>query len=317
MGYVEKMETELKNKRITITGASGFLGKHLVNELKKHDLTNLFLPSSKEYDLMEKENCAQVAKESDIIIHLAAKVGGIGANIKKPGSYFYDNLMIGTQLIEEARLAKVEKFVAIGSVCSYPKFTPVPFKESDLWNGYPEETNAPYGLAKRMLLVQLQAYKQQYGFNGICLLPVNLYGPMDNFDSQTSHVIPASIKKISEAKKQNLSSITVWGSGSASREFLYIKDAAHAIFLATKKYNKTDPVNLGSGKETTIKELVNTIADLMDYKGEIIWDTNKPDGQPRRCLDTSRAKKEFGFIAKTSFKKGLLETINWFENNKK
>jgi GDP-L-fucose synthase len=313
MVYVEKMEIELKNKRITITGAHGFLGKHLVNELKKQDINNLFLPSHKEYNLVEKENCKKIAKESDIIIHLAAKVGGIGANKENPGSFFYDNLMMGAQLIEEARKNNVEKFVALGTVCAYPKFTPVPFKEKDLWLGYPEETNAPYGLAKKMLLVQLQAYKQQYDFNGIYLLPVNLYGPEDNFDLETSHVIPALIKKIHEAKKQNLPSITVWGTGSASREFLYAKDAAKAIVLATKHYNKTDPVNLGSGNEITIKDLVNLIAKLMNYKGEIVWDTTKPDGQPRRGLDTTLAEKEFGFKAQTSFEEGLKETIDWFE----
>ena len=309
------METILENKRITITGANGFLGSHLVEELKANDITNLFLPTHKEYNLVDLESCKKIAKESDIIIHLAAKVGGIGANQENPGSFFYDNLMMGVQLIEQARLAKVEKFVALGTVCAYPKYTQVPFKESDIWNGYPEETNAPYGLAKKMLMVQLQAYKQQYNFNGIYLLPVNLYGPRDNFDPQSSHVIPALIKKIYDAKKQNLPSITVWGTGSASREFLYAKDAAKAIVLATKYYNKTDPVNLGSGTEITIKDLVLTIAKLMDYKGEIVWDTTKPDGQPRRSLDTTKAEKEFGFKAQTKFEDGLKETINWFLEN--
>lgn len=309
-------EIDLSKKRITVTGANGFLGTHLVNELKENDASNLFLPTHKEYNLVEKESCKSIAKESDIIIHLAAKVGGIGANRENPGSFFYDNLMMGVQLIEQARLNNIEKFVALGTVCAYPKFTPVPFKETDIWNGYPEETNAPYGLAKKMLLVQLQAYKQQYNFNGIFLLPVNLYGPNDNFDPASSHVIPALIRKVHEAKEQKLPSIEVWGTGSASREFLYVKDAAKAITLATKRYEKQEPVNLGSGMEISIKDLIIKIKDLMDYKGELIWDSSKPDGQPRRCLDTSKAEKEFGFTASTNFEEGLKETINWFEENK-
>jgi GDP-L-fucose synthase len=309
-------EIDLSNKRITITGAHGFLGKHLVEEFKKNNLTNLFLPTHVEYNLVEKENCEKIAKESDVIIHLAAKVGGILANKENPGSFFYDNLMMGVQLIEQARLNNVEKFVCLGTVCAYPKFTPVPFKETDLWNGYPEETNAPYGLAKKMLLVQLQAYKQQYGFNGIYLLPVNLFGPHDSFDLHSSHVIPALIRKFANAKEQNLPSVTIWGTGKASREFLYVKDAARAIFLATKKYSKTNPVNLGSGSEITIKDLALKIKNLTGYPGEIVFDSSKPDGQPRRCLDTTKAQKEFGFVAKTSFEDGLKETIDWWVDNK-
>lgn len=308
-------EIDLTSKRITITGANGFLGKHVVSEFKKNGVNNLFLPSSKEYDLVDKDACAKVAKESDIIIHLAAKVGGIEANRLNPATFFYENLMMGVNLIEEARINNVEKFVCLGTVCAYPKFTPVPFKESDLWKGYPEETNAPYGLAKKMLLVQLQAYKQQYGFNGIYLLPVNLYGPHDSFDPKKSHVIPALIRKIAIAKKEGKSEIEVWGSGSASREFLFARDAAKAIVLATKKYNKADPVNIGSGSEIKIKELVELISELMEFKGKIIWDKTKPDGQPRRYLDTSKAKKEFGFEAETDFKEGLKETIEWFLDN--
>jgi GDP-L-fucose synthase len=309
-------EIDLSKKRITITGANGFLGKHLVNELKSQGINNLFLPNHKEYDLVEKDACTKIAKESDIIIHLAAKVGGILANKENPATFFYDNLMMGVQLIEQARLNNVEKFVALGTVCAYPKFTPVPFKESDLWIGYPEETNAPYGLAKKMLLVQLDAYRMQYNFNGIYLLPVNLYGPMDNFDPLSSHVIPALIRKIAIAKKQNLPSVEVWGSGSASREFLYVKDAAKAIVLATQKYNKTDPVNIGSGNEITIKDLALKIKELTSYQGKIVFDTSKPDGQPRRCLDTTLAQQEFGFKATTSFENGLKETIDYWVKNK-
>ncbi len=309
-------EIDLSKKRITVTGANGFLGTHLIKELKNNDATNLFLPSHKEYDLVEKDICQKIAKDSDIIIHLAAKVGGIGANRENPGSFFYDNLMMGVQLIEQARLAKVEKFVALGTVCAYPKFTPVPFKESDIWNGYPEETNAPYGLAKKMLLVQLQAYKQQYDFNGIYLLPVNLYGPGDNFDPKSSHVIPALIRKFVEAKKTGAEKVEIWGTGKASREFLFVKDAAKGITLATKRYEKQEPVNLGSGMEINMKDLALKIKELTNYQGELIFDPTKPDGQPRRCLDTSKAEKEFGFKAQTNFDEGLKETIKWFEKNK-
>ncbi|MFA6065198.1 MAG: GDP-L-fucose synthase [archaeon] len=308
---------DLASKRITVTGGSGFLGSFVVDELKKEGAKNIFVPRSSEYDLVTLDACKKVAKESDLIIHLAGKVGGIGANMEKPGEFFYDNLMMGVQLIEQARLNKVEKFVAIGTICAYPKFTPVPFQESNLWNGYPEETNAPYGLAKKMLLVQLQAYKQQYGFNGIYLLPVNLYGPRDNFDPKSSHVIPALIRKIHEAKKSKSPSIELWGDGSASREFLFVKDAARGIILATKNYNKPSPVNLGSGMEISIKSLAELLCDLMNYKGKIVWDKSKPNGQPRRSLDVSLAEKEFGFKAKTDFKSGLNETIEWFESTEK
>lgn len=307
---------ELKSKRITVTGGAGFLGTHLVKELRSNGAKTVFVPQHPEYDFTKMEDCKKIAKESDIIIHLAAKVGGIGANMEHPGDFFYDNLMMGAQLIEQARLNNVEKFVGIGTICAYPKFTPVPFKEKDLWMGYPEETNAPYGLAKKMMLVQLQAYKKQYGFNGIYLLPVNLYGEGDNFNPNSSHVIPALIRKIHEAKLTNSKSVTVWGDGSASREFLYVKDAARGITLATMNYEKTEPVNLGSGMEITIKELVEILCDIMDYHGEIIWDTSKPNGQPRRCLDTSLAEKEFGFRAKVPFKEGLLNTIKWWENDR-
>jgi len=304
----------LKNKRILLTGGSGFLGNFVKKELLKKgvDEKNITIPRFKEIDLREKQNCKKAVKNQDIIIHLAAKVGGIGFNQQKPGELFYDNLVMGVHLMEEARKAGVKKFVAIGTICCYPKFTPVPFKEKDLWNGYPEETNAPYGLAKKMLLVQSQAYRQQYGFNSIFLLPVNLYGPGDNFDPKSSHVIPALIKKVADAKKTGKNYIEVWGTGKATREFLYVEDAARGIVLATEKYNKPDPVNLGSGMEISIKELANLICKLMNFKGKIKWNTSKPDGQPRRMLDTSRAKKEFGFQATTNFKKGLKNTINWY-----
>lgn len=312
-------KTILAGKRITVTGGAGFLGSFVIEELKKQGVKekDIFVPRSSEFDLTTQDACKNIAERSDIIIHLAAKVGGIGANQKNPGTFFYDNILMGIQLIEQSRLTKVEKFVALGTICAYPKFTPVPFKEEELWNGYPEETNAPYGLAKKMLLVQLQAYKQQYGFNGIFLLPVNLYGPKDNFNPESSHVIPALIRKISEAKKNNYSSITVWGDGSASREFLYVKDAAEAIVKATMHYQKQDPINLGSGMEITIKELVALLCELMEYKGKIIWDTTKPNGQPRRCLDVTKAEREFGFKAKTNFREGLKETIKWWEENEK
>jgi len=254
--------------------------------------------------------------EPDIVIHLAASVGGIGANMENPGKYFYDNIMMGVQLMEQGRLLGIEKLVALATICSYPKFTPVPFKEEDLWNGYPEETNAPYGLAKKMLLVQSQAYRQQYGFSSCCLFPVNLYGPKDNFDPESSHVIPALIKKCIDAIANNESRITVWGTGTPSREFLYVEDAAEAIILAAERYDKSDPINIGAGFEITIKDLIELIAKLTEYKGEIVWDTSKPDGQPRRMLDTSKAEGEFGFKAKTSFKEGLVKTIEWYTQSK-
>jgi len=307
---------ELKNKKILVTGGTGFLGSFVVKKLLDRGVpkTKIFIPGSNEYDLRKQENCKRVAEKQDVVIHLAAKVGGIGFNQEYPAELFYDNLMIGIQMMEAARQAGIEKFVAIGTICAYPKFTPVPFKEEDLWNGYPEETNAPYGLAKKMLLVQAQVYRQQYGFNAIYLLPVNLYGPRDNFDSRSSHVIPALIRKVAEAKKEGKSYIEVWGTGKATREFLYVEDAAEGIVLATEKYNKPEPVNLGSGMEISIKDLVELICHLMDFKGEIIWDAAKPDGQPRRCLNIDRAEKEFDFRAKTDFEIGLKKTINWYFN---
>jgi len=307
------------NEKILLTGANGFLGKFVKSELIKAGFLpqNISTPTKEEFDFTKFSDCQQAVKNINIVIHLAAKVGGIGLNREKPGELFYDNLIMGIQLMESARLAGVKKFVTIGTVCAYPKFTPVPFKEEDLWLGYPEETNAPYGLAKKMLLVQAQAYRQQYGFNAIYLLPVNLYGPNDNFDPSSSHVIPALIKKSIEAKNNNDPSVEVWGTGNASREFLYVEDAAKAIVAATLKYDQSDPVNIGSGTEITIKDLVTTINDLVDYKGKVVWDKSKPDGQPRRCLDTSKAFKEFGFKAETNFKTGLKKTIDWYQSSLK
>lgn len=306
------------DKRILITGGAGFLGSHIVENLvKKRGVSEklIVVLRSKDTDLRVYDNCRKVVENVDIIIHLAAKVGGIGYNQKNPGTLFYDNIIMGAQLMEAARLAKVEKFVQIGTVCAYPKFTPPPFKEEDLWNGYPEETNAPYGIAKKSLLVMAQAYRQQYGMNIIYLLPVNLYGPKDNFDLESSHVIPALIRKFVEATEKGQKEVEVWGTGQASREFLFVEDAAEAIILATEKYNKAEPVNLGTGKEITITDLVTMIAQLTNFDGETVWNTSKPDGQPRRCLDTSRAKKEFRFEAKTSFADGLQKTIEWYKQN--
>ena len=307
------------NKKILVTGGAGFLGSFLVEKLKEKGVNeeNIRIPRSKDVDLRQWENCVEVVKDIDIVIHLAAKVGGIGYNQKYPATLFYDNSIMGIQLMEAARQEGVDKFVAIGTVCAYPKFTAVPFKEDDLWNGYPEETNAPYGLAKKMLLVQSQAYRQQYGFNSIFLLPVNLYGPGDNFDLESSHVIPALIRKFAEAVENNKKVVGVWGTGKASREFLYVEDAAESILLAAEGYDKPEPVNIGAGFEITIKDLVELIAELTGFEGEIRWDTTKPDGQPRRCLDVSRAEKEFGFNAKTKFEKGLRKTIEWYLNDKK
>lgn len=306
-----------KEKRVTVTGGAGFLGSHLIEKLKQRGCGDIFVPLIEKYDLVDKDSIIRMYKDSkpDIVIHLAAIVGGIGANMANPGKYFYDNLMMGAQLIEQGRLARIEKFVAIGTICAYPKFTPVPFKEKDLWSGYPEETNAPYGLAKKMMLVQSQAYRQQYGFNSIFLLPVNLYGPRDNFDLSSSHVIPALIRKFVEAKQRGDKTITAWGTGNASREFLYVEDAAEGILLAAEKYNKSDPVNLGAGFEIKIKDLVELIKELTGFKGEVIWDSSKPDGQPRRMLDVSRAQKEFGFKAQATFEEGLKKTIEWYESN--
>ena len=306
------------DKRVLVTGGAGFLGSFVVEKLKDRNCKNIFIPRSKDYNLVEMEAVKRVYKdaEPDIVIHLAASVGGIGANMENPGKYFYDNIMMGVQLMEQGRLLGIEKLVALATICSYPKFTPVPFKEEDLWNGYPEETNAPYGLAKKMLLVQSQAYRQQYGFSSCCLFPVNLYGPKDNFDPESSHVIPALIKKCIDAIANNESRITVWGTGTPSREFLYVEDAAEAIILAAERYDKSDPINIGAGFEITIKDLIELIAKLTEYKGEIVWDTSKPDGQPRRMLDTSKAEGEFGFKAKTSFKEGLVKTIEWYTQSK-
>jgi GDP-L-fucose synthase len=314
-----KTQAEWRQQKILITGGKGFLGSKLIKKLIKKGIPNknIITFSSSEHDLRKNSQCIKVVKNIDVVIHLAAKVGGIGYNKENPATLFYDNTIMSIQLMEAARLAGVKKFVTIGTICSYPNLTPVPFREDDLWKGYPEKTNAPYGLAKKILLTQSQAYRQQYGFNAIYLMPVNLYGPGDNFDPKQSHVIPALIKKISEAIKNNEDSITVWGDGSASREFLYVEDAAEAIALATEKYNQPEPVNLGSGFEIKIKNLVNLICLLMDYHGKIIWDKSKPNGQPRRKLDVSRAKKEFGFTSKTDFKKGLAKTIRWYQQQAK
>ncbi|HYA15522.1 MAG TPA: GDP-L-fucose synthase [Syntrophales bacterium] len=308
----------LKNKRITVTGGKGFLGHHLVNKLRERGYDHIDAISSSDYDLTHLDNIIRMYadKRPDIVIHLAARVGGIGYNRENPATLFYANLIMGAQLIHEGYLRNIDKFVAIGTVCAYPKFTPVPFKEDDLWNGYPEETNAPYGLAKKMMLVQSQAYRQQYGFNSIFLIPVNLYGPRDNFDPQSSHVIPSLIKKCIDANLNNEREIIVWGSGRATREFIYVEDAAEAIILATESYNKNDPVNIGTGREISIKDLVELITELTGFQGKIIWDEGKPDGQPRRMLNTARAFQEFGFTAKTSLRDGLKKTIDWYREVK-
>ena len=302
-----------QDKKVLVTGGAGFVGSFLVPRIQKLG-AKVFVPRSKDSDLRIQVNCKKVVKGMDIVIHLAAKVGGIGFNMKYPGEMFYDNLLMGVYLMEEARKAKVQKFVALGTICAYPKYTPVPFKEEDLWNGYPEETNAPYGLAKKMLLVQAQAYRKQYGFNAIYLLPVNLYGSGDKFDPSVSHVIPALVKKFVDAKRKNLSEVIVWGTGKPTREFLYVEDAVEAIIRATEFYNKEDPVNLGANFEISIKELAELIGILVGFKGKIVWDKTKPDGQPRRKLDTSRARKEFGFTAKTDFEEGLKKTIEWYKS---
>jgi GDP-L-fucose synthase len=308
----------MKNKRITITGGKGFLGKHLIRKFQERDFRNIAIADLPDYNLVGPEDVKKLYDETrpDIVVHLAAKVGGIGFNQENPASLFYDNLMMGIQLIHEGYLRRIEKFVAIGTICAYPKFTPVPFKEENLWNGYPEETNAPYGLAKKMMLVQSQAYRQQYGFNSIFLLPVKLYGPCDNFDPRSSHVIPALIKKCADAIENHEEEITVWGTGQATREFFFVEDAAAAIVLATESYNKSEPVNIGPGFEISIKDLVALIAELTDFKGRITWDPTKPDGQPRRMLDTTRAFQEFGFQAKTDFREGLKKTIDWYRANR-
>lgn len=302
------------NKRVLVTGGSGFLGHHVIEALKARGAGNIAAPRSRDYDLRRAEAvraCLQDIRPH-IVIHLAAVVGGIGANRAHPGKFFYDNAAMGIHLIEESRLAGVEKMTNIGTICAYPKFTPVPFKEADLWNGYPEETNAPYGLAKKMMLVQGQAYRQEYGFNSIFLLPVNLYGPRDNFDPESSHVIPALIRKAIEARESGSKTMVCWGTGRATREFLYVEDCARAIVLATERYDGPEPVNIGSGMEISIRDLSEKIARLCGFEGELVWDTTKPDGQPRRCLDTTRAWELFGFRAETPFDEGLKRTIQWY-----
>jgi len=307
-----------KDKRVVITGGAGFLGSFVVEKLQERQAKELIVTRSNEYDLRDIQSIRHLLKDTqpNIIIHLAARVGGIGANQLHPADFFYDNLMMGVQLLHESWRYGVDKFVSIGTVCSYPKFTPIPFKEENLWNGYPEETNAPYGLAKKMLLVQSQAYREQYGFNAIFLLPVNLYGPRDNFGLESSHVIPALIRKCIEAKEQGNDQIVAWGTGSPTREFLYVEDAAEGILLAVERYNDSEPVNLGSGMEISIRDLITLVARLTGFEGDIIWDTSKPDGQPRRCLDITKAEQCFGFRARFDFEEGLRRTIEWYEKNR-
>jgi GDP-L-fucose synthase len=308
---------DLNNQRILVTGGAGFLGRQVIDQLcqagaNQHKIT---VARSRECDLRLMENCQRAVAQQDIVIHLAAHVGGIGLNQVKPAQLFYDNLMMGAQLIHAAYEAGVKKFVCVGTICAYPKFTPVPFKEDELWNGYPEETNAPYGIAKKALLVQLQAYRQQYGFNGIYLLPVNLYGPEDNFDPNSSHVIPALIRKVHEAQVRGEKKLPVWGDGSPTREFLYSEDAARGIVMGTQFYNNPEPVNLGTGYEISIRDLITLICELMEFDGEIVYQTDKPNGQPRRCLDTQRAKQAFGFVSQVDFKQGLKNTIEWYRKH--
>ena len=306
------------NKKVVVTGGAGFLGSYLIEKLQQRGCKRIFVPRGEEYDLREKEAIVHMYRitQPDIVIHLAAVLGGIGANQTNPGRFFYDNTIMGIQLIEQARIFGVKKFICMGTICAYPKYTPVPFKEGNLWNGYPEETNAPYGLAKKMLLVQLQAYRQQYGFNGIFLLLVNLYGPRDNLDPESSHVIPALTKKCFDAIENQEDKIVVWGDGTPTREFLYVEDAAEAILLASERYNKSEPVNIGAGFEVSIEDLAELIAKLTGFQGKIIWDKTKPNGQPRRRLDTTKAEEEFGFKAKTSFEEGLKKTIEWYRQVK-
>ena len=311
------MVSNLKEKRITITGGKGFLGKHLIKAFQNRGCNKITVADLPECNLINQNDVKRLYIETkpDIVVHLAAKVGGIGFNRENPGSLFYENIMMGVQFIHDGYLNNIDKFVALGTICAYPKFTPVPFKEDDIWNGYPEETNAPYGLAKKMMLVQSQAYRQQYGFNSIFLLPVNLYGPGDNFDPNSSHVIPALIKKCVDARNKGEKTIEVWGTGKATREFFYVEDAAQAIVAATEKYNKSEPVNIGAGFEISIRDLTELIVELTGYQGKFVWSHNQPDGQPRRMLDTTRAYEEFGFKSATAFKAGLKKTISWYEAN--
>ncbi len=307
-----------KSQRVVVTGGAGFLGRYVVEKLGERGCQQVFIPRSATCDLRREADIVRLFEQSrpDIIIHLAAVVGGIGANRARPGEFLYDNLIMGVQLMEQARRLGAEKFVSVGTICAYPKLTPVPFREEDLWDGYPEETNAPYGLAKKMLLVQGQAYRQQYGFNAIYLLPVNLYGPGDNFDPSSSHVIPALIKKCVDGTQSGGDHIVVWGDGSPTREFLYVEDCAEAIVLATERYDQPDPVNIGAGFEISIKELVYLIAEMTGFKGDILWDTSKPNGQPRRCLDVTRAQREFGFRASRDFRTGLRQTVDWYREQR-
>jgi GDP-L-fucose synthase len=308
--------TDLSSSKILVTGGAGFLGRNVVDKLKEHGASDIFVVRSADYDLREVEDVRKALNDArpDVVIHMAAVVGGIGANRENPGRFLYDNAIMGLQLIEEARRAGIGKVVTIGTVCSYPKFAPIPFHEDDLWDGYPEETNAPYGIAKKLLLAQGQAYRQQYGMNCVFLIPVNLYGPEDNFDPASSHVIPALVKKFVEARDGKEPFVEVWGTGSASREFIYVEDAAEAIALATERYDGDEPVNVGAGFEITIKELATFIQELTGFRGELRWDTSKPDGQPRRMLNTSRARERFGFTARTGFREGLQNTIAWYES---
>jgi GDP-L-fucose synthase len=312
------MTSFFSNKRVVVTGGAGFLGSVVVAQLRQQGCRDIWVPRSQDYDLVQMDAVQRLYDDAapDIVLHLAARVGGIGANQANAGRFFYDNLMMGTQLMEVGRQRGLEKFVALATICAYPKYTPVPFREDDLWSGYPEETNAPYGLAKKMMLVQAQAYRQQYGFNAIVLFPVNLYGPGDNFDMQTSHVIPALIRKCVEAQAKDESRVVLWGDGSPSREFLYVEDAARAILMAAEHYNGAEPVNIGTGEEITIQNLAHLIAYEVGYQGELVWDTSKPNGQPRRCLDTTRAKQLFGFEAEYLLQKGLSLTVEWFINNR-
>jgi GDP-L-fucose synthase len=307
-----------ENTRVVVTGGAGFLGSFVVEQLRARGCSQIIIPRSKDYDLVQMAAVQRLYADTkpDVVIHLAARVGGIGANQANPGRFFYDNLMMGTQLIEVGRQQGLKKFVALGTICAYPKFAPIPFKEDDIWNGYPEETNAPYGLAKKMMLVQSQAYRQQYGFNSIVLFPVNLYGPRDNFDLQTSHVIPALIRKCLEAQEAGRTTFTLWGDGTPSREFLYVEDAAEGILLAAEAYEGNLPVNLGTGEEVTVRNLATLIAAEVGFTGQIEWDTTKPNGQPRRCLDVSRAKQLFGFQARHNLREGLKKTIQWFRSNR-